>query len=66
MKLIIKNNEESIWTCEGIKSATIYNQQDDSENKMLVIDGFVENVPDGYFVQSFPIGDFNRICLEER
>lgn len=66
MKVTIKNNEEAIWTYENIKRATIYNQQDDSENKMLVIDGFVENVPNGYFVQSFPIGDFDRICLEER
>ena len=66
MTITVKKGDEPVWGQVDIKSATIYNQQDDSENEMLVIDGFVENVPDGYFVQSFPIGDFDRICLEDR
>lgn len=65
MTITVKKGDEPVWGQGDIKSATIYNQQDNPENKILVIDGFVENVPDGYFVQSFPIGDFDRICLED-
>lgn len=66
MKIFVRNEEEVIWESENIKSVTIYNQNDEAENKIVVIDGFMSTVPDGYFVKSFNIGDFDRIYLKER
>lgn len=67
MKIIVKNGSDFVWTRENVKKATIYNQDNEGEeNTRVVIDGFVEDVPNGYFIQSFGIGDFDRICLEEK
>ncbi len=65
MTITIKKGDEPVWGQWGIKSATIYNQAEE-ETKMVVIDGFTDKVPDGYFVQSFNFEDFDKIVLEEK
>lgn len=80
MKIFIKNGDEIIWEKSDIKSATLYYQKElgysqevyvgQSDEKMsgissVVIDGFADNVPKGYFVKSFNVGDFDKILLED-
>ena len=65
MKIIIKNESNFVWTCENVKKVTIYNQNNEEENNMVVIEGWFEDVPNGYFVQSFDVNNFDRITLEE-
>lgn len=80
MKISIKNGGEIVWEKSDIKSATLYYQEElgysqegyveQSDEKMsginsVVIDGFVDNVPKGYFVKSFNVEDFDKILLED-
>lgn len=80
MKIVIKNCDEIVWEKSDIKAATLYYQEElgynqegyvgQSDEKMsginsVVIDGFADDVPKGYFVKSFNVGDFDKILLKD-
>ena len=64
MKIVVKRGNEPIWAEEKVKHVTIYNPSDEEDSKSVVIEGFFGAVPNGYFVQSFSVDLFDKICFE--
>lgn len=63
MTITVKKGDEPVWMQDGVKHATIYSKSE--EDSAVVIEGWFEDVPNGYFVQSFDVNNFDRITLEE-
>lgn len=66
MNIKVLRDREEIWSKNGTKRITIYNSTNDTNiDKFTVITGFMKDVPDGYFIESFNFDDIDEIRISE-